>query len=209
VRIRPRAEWGAKPPENVTLADPKKWKGIVVHWFGSPRAVRRPDQVAGQLRGVQRSHMNGEFSDVAYNFGVDQWGRVWELRGLRRRTGANGTTRANREMCAVVVMIGAGDKPTPTALASLRALIGWLRTNGVGRQVVPHGSITGSECPGPHLRQWIGARAYEPARPVRKPVRADPLAEAERLIVESAAYKRRHPRIVRALERLRAFRRGK
>lgn len=210
MKIHTRQEWGAAPPENVTLANPKKWKGVVVHWFGSPRAVRRPDQVAGQLRGVQRAHQNGEFSDIAYNFAVDQWGRVWELRGLNRQTGANGTSQSNRDFCSVVVMIGKGDKPTPTALAALRATIIWLRSQGVGRVVRTHGSITGSECPGPHISEWIQRRAFETTRvAVRTRPAREPLDEVIELLEESAARKRGHRRIVEALRRLRAIRRGR
>ena len=207
MNIRSRADWGARQPESVTLSDPKNLKGVVVHWFGSPKAVKRPEDVPAQLRGVQRAHQAGEFNDIAYNHGIDQWGRVWELRGFHRQTGANGNGQVNRDYAAVVVMIGEGDKPTATALASLRALIAEWRKQGAGREVRPHGSITGSECPGPHIRNWIQSKQYE-SRPPARPA-PEPLDVVEELLRTSNDYKRGNRKVVEALKRLRAWRKDR
>jgi len=178
MKIRSRAEWGAAAPKRVSESTPSSWEGFVLHWFGSPRAVRWRVRVAAQLRSVQRGHLQHpteNYSDIAYSFAVDPWGDVWELRGWNRKAGANGNADANRRYGAIVAMIGEGDKPTPAQLASIAALIAEGRRRGVGSGVKPHGAITGSACPGPELRAWIARRGY--VRPTgQAPKPAPPLA---------------------------------
>lgn len=158
-----RAQWGARPAESVTPVDPSSLKGVTVHWYGSPRAVASEAEVPAQLRGVQRAHQMGEFNDIAYNFVVSPWGRIYEGRGFRRQTGANGTTFANQNYAAVVVAIGSGDRASAAAKAAVARVIAAYRALGTGRDVKPHGYWTGSTCPGPDLRAWIAARGFENA----------------------------------------------
>lgn len=156
-RIIPRREWGAAPAESVTPSDPAKLRGGVLHWFGKPRARARHADCPAQLRAVQRAHMEGEFSDIAYNHGVCQHGAIYTLRGFKRRTGANGTPETNRTRYAVVVMIGEGDHPTPRALSATKWLLGEWTRRGAKPSVWPHARITGSECPGRDLKRWLAA----------------------------------------------------
>jgi hypothetical protein len=165
--IHSRADWGARPPESTTPWTLADLDGVCVHWFGSPTAVARPDQVPAQLRGVQAGHMApgglgvpSGGSDIAYNFGVDQFGEAWTLRGWNVKTGANGAGGQNSTHIAFVVMIGKGDKPTDKALATLGELIREAHARGVAPTVVGHGAFTGSECPGPDLRAWIARRGW-------------------------------------------------
>ncbi|MCR4340944.1 MAG: peptidoglycan recognition protein family protein [Gemmatimonadaceae bacterium] len=174
--IVPRSKWGAKPARSRTARDPKALKGVVVHWFGSPRGAKVHDGCPGILRSVQSAHMRGEYTDIAYNHAVCPHGTVYELRGFGVQSGANGTRRANREYAAVVVMIGRGDPFTARARTSLRRTIADWRRHGAGRMVVPHGAITGSECPGEEIRAWLDARLYDqpkPKKPKPGPVRVD------------------------------------
>ena len=171
MEIKPRSAWGAKPAESITPWNTAKLRGVAVHWFGIPDAVLKPADVAGQLRGVQASHQAGEFNDIAYNFGVDPFGDAWELRGWDRQTGANGTTAANTQYLAIVVMIGKGDRPSSATLATLGRLIREGQTaHGIGGEVVPHHLFTGTECPGLDVRKWIAeegwkTQAVRPSRP--------------------------------------------
>ncbi len=158
-----RAQWGARPAESVTPIDPARLAGVTVHWYGSPTAVAREADVPAQLRAVQRAHQLGEFNDIAYNFVVSPWGRIYEGRGFRRQTGANGTTFANRNYAAVVVAIGSGDRASAAAKAAVARVVAGYRALGCGRDVKPHGYWTGSTCPGPDLRAWIAARGFENA----------------------------------------------
>jgi len=152
-----RKEWGALPPRAPrTRSDPAKLKGVVVHWFGSPKAARTHRGCAALLRSVQKNHMKGEFIDIAYSMAVCPHGKIYRARGFRYRTGANGTAKTNIDYGSVVWMGGVGDTaPTPEAKKSIRRVIDEFRRLGAGKAVRTHGSITGSECPGPHLTKWV------------------------------------------------------
>lgn len=184
--IIPRSGWGAVPARSWTARDPRTLKGVCVHWFGSPRAAKVHDGCPGLLRSVQRFHMAGEYNDIAYSHAVCPHGKVYELRGFGVQAGANGTARANREYAAVVVMMGRGDRFTAQAKASLRRVIADWRQHGAGREVVPHGRFTGSECPGPEVRGWIDARLYDPPR-AKKPKPTSSTGGVVRLDVEGPA----------------------
>lgn len=168
--IVPRDGWGALPAERFTTWQPRGLRGVVVHWFGIPKAAKDHTGCPSLLRSVQRSHQAGEFSDIAYNHGVCPHGVVYELRGFSRQTGANGNADANAAYAAVVYMAGEGDTPTEVGKQSLRWIIKEWRSRGVGPAVLPHGEITGSKCPGPDLALWIERGGHElPAIPVEDP----------------------------------------
>lgn len=164
MRIIPRREWGARPAKSVTPQRPDRLRGIVVHWFGSPTSKKRHKDCPRQLQAVQRTHMMNKdegYVDIAYNFAVCPHGAVYELRGWNRRSGANGTSQANKEFLAIVVMAGTGDPFPIEARVSLRQLI-WRAwdVKKVGKIVKRHGSITGSSCPGPIIGKWVNDKRY-------------------------------------------------
>jgi hypothetical protein len=167
--IHSRADWGAKPAESVTSRLPSSFKGIVVHWFGSPVAAKTHAGCPKLLRSVQAGHQAGEYNDIAYNLAVCPHGHCYELRGIRRQGGANGNTRTNQDFIAIVYMAGVGDPLTEPAEKALRELIHWAWGKGVGKIVKTHGSITGSACPGPPLTKWVKDKEYIVATPVKKP----------------------------------------
>lgn len=160
-----RREWLALPPESVTPQDPASLEGVVVHWWGDPAAPQRHQDCPKVLRGVQRAHLAGEFNDLAYGMLVCQHGVVYEGRGFDVQTGANGNRDANRRYGSVCAMIGEGDKPTSELLRELKMTIGEFRRRGAGLKVIPHGLITGSACPGPHIRIWIAEHGFEGESP--------------------------------------------
>lgn len=174
-----RTGWGAQPPKSRT-----PWpngvaalEGICQHWFGTPKAASSHDGCAALLRSVQRSHMapgglgvpTGG-SDIAYNLAVCPHGIIYSLRGWDIQTGANGTMQANRTLLAVVYMAGTGDPLTAKGRDSLIALYQEAFRKGIGVKAVGHGSISGSECPGPQLRNFLASGVWRPA-PVRPKVR--------------------------------------
>lgn len=162
MQIEGRDAWGAKPPESVTPWDPSKLEGICQHWFGSPKAAATHAGCDDLLRSVQRTHQAGEYSDIAYNFGVCPHGVAYELRGWNVQTGANGTTEANRNFIAFVYMAGTGDPLTVKGKAALEALYAEAFKRGVGVKAITHGSITGSACPGPAVKAWLASGAWKP-----------------------------------------------
>jgi hypothetical protein len=199
-------------PNSVHIRPISSLDGVAVHWFASPKGARKHADCPGLLRSVQRAHMAGEYSDIAYGHAVCNHGTVYELRGFSRTVGANGERYPgdkfpwNNKYGAVVVMIGTGQKPSKQALVSLRRILAEYPRRGAGLRVITHGSITGSACPGPELTRWVRKRMFANPEPV---IVNTPLEEAIALITASAAYRNRHPRIVKALAKLKALRKKK
>ena len=175
MKIVSRSEWGARPPERVTLRKPSQLKGVVQHWFGIPKAAKNHKDCPALVKSVQAAHQKGEFNDIAYNHLVCLHGVVFEGRGFGIQTGANGNSVVNREYAAVCAMIGKGDKPSGEMLVGLSEIIQEWRAKGAGKAVRTHGSITGSECPGPDLTRWVEAKGYEKHLPKPKPAGDPPL----------------------------------
>jgi hypothetical protein len=165
-----RAGWGAAPPESRTPWNPANLEGICQHWFGSPRAAANHTGCDDLLRSVQRSHMAGEFSDIAYNHGVCPHGSVFELRGWNTQTGANGNQDLNTRFYAIVYMAGVGDPLTPAARTALIALYNEAFRRGVGVKAVGHGAVapSGTDCPGAQLRNFLASGAWRPVPPKPK-----------------------------------------
>jgi hypothetical protein len=163
--IHSRAEWGALEALKVTRRQPSSFKGTVIHWFGTPRAAKTHAGCDDLLRSVQRTHQANKdegYSDIAYNMAVCPHGHCYTLRGLNRQGGANGTTQTNKDYVAFVYMAGVGD-PFPTiAKKAMTELLHWAWDQGVGKQVLTHGSITGSACPGPPVTKWVKEKGYLP-----------------------------------------------
>jgi hypothetical protein len=159
-----RAGWGAARPESRTPWNVAALEGICLHWFGSPRAASSHDKCDDLLRSVQRSHMAGEFSDIAYNHGVCPHGTAFELRGWNTQTGANGNADLNSRFYAIVYMAGVGDGLTLAARKTLIELMGAGFKKGIGVAAVGHGTVAphGTECPGPQLRNFINSGAWRP-----------------------------------------------
>jgi hypothetical protein len=199
-------------PNSVHIRPISSLDGVAVHWFASPKWARKHADCPALLRSVQRAHMAGEYSDIAYGHAVCNHGTVYELRGFSRTVGANGERYPgdkfpwNNKYGAVVVMIGVGQKPSKKALTSLRWILAEYPRRGAGLRVITHGSITGSACPGPELTRWVRKRMFANPEPV---IVNTPLEEAIALITASAAYRNRHPRIVKALAKLKALRKKK
>jgi hypothetical protein len=163
IKIISREEWGAAKPKSRTPRPANQLDGVAIHWFGSPKAASSHEGCAELLRGVQRGHMNHpteKYVDIAYNHAVCPHGFAYELRGFDVQSGANGFGSANRSHAAIVYMAGTGDPFTDEAKPVLAALIREWQKRGAGTDVKPHGFFTGSECPGPQIRDWLDAKGY-------------------------------------------------
>lgn len=161
---RPRRAWTSRPLVNSLRFSRRAVIGVAIHWVGPPvpRRVLAGDEqaVASYLRGVQRFHTSGRgWSDIAYNLAVDSTGRVWNLRGLSRRSAANGDTGPNARYVAVVALVGEGQQITPAMERGLRRAIRRARWRFPMRklQVVSHAQIRPepTACPGPRLRYMV------------------------------------------------------
>jgi hypothetical protein len=110
--------------------------------------------MAARLEGYRRFHVYTRgWSDIAYQVGIDQDGRVWDLRGIGRESAANGDQSVNLTYLACLFLLGPGELPSPALLAAFND---WRRTRVLVKyptatRVVGHRDIrpTGTDCPGP------------------------------------------------------------
>lgn len=165
-----RDDWGAAPatggPGQLT---PSRVEGVVIHWPGSGEtdSFDNDAEVAAALRGWQRFHQKDRgWSDIAYQRAFSQDGDVWELRGLRTQSGANGNADLNERYGAFLLVLVAGEEPSAAMKASVRASITEFRRiyGDDAAKILPHSAVRpdGTDCPGPRTRQAIARGEFEP-----------------------------------------------
>jgi hypothetical protein len=175
--IVPRAEWGARSlnleaPEEFGLFDPQTNPDGVMYYPSDLRGVLNTIVVhhsavphAGPNE-IQSLHMDGRgFADVAYHFLIDSAGTIYEGREI----GIRGAHVEGFNTGSVgVVWLGNfnEEQPSKAQLASLRALVDYLRyTYGIrylaGHKDYPGQSPDGTECPGDNLYRLLPNLARE------------------------------------------------
>lgn len=163
-----RREWNAaKPKRTPHVIKASNRKGVVLHWNGPPlkldpsasrtALIHRETAV---VKAIQRFHQGSHnWSDSAYSFMVGQSGTVFEVRGDEWDQFANGSDSvgpndgADRDFYTIMVMIGEGEKPTPAAENSVKAVVAHLRGLGAGNRVLPHNAFKRKTCPGVELTE--------------------------------------------------------
>lgn len=165
-----RADWGAAPaksgPGELT---PSRVDGVVIHWPGSGEtdSFDNDAEIASALRGWQRFHQQDRgWSDIAYQRAFSQDGDVWELRGLRNQSGANGNNDLNERYGAFLLILVADEEPSAAMKASVRASIAEFRRiyGDDAALILPHSKVRpdGTDCPGDDARAAIARGDFEP-----------------------------------------------
>lgn len=126
--IHPRSDWAQSDPTRpLELEEAVKY--LVLHHSADTNSYGA-DAVPGLIRKWADVHRT-EYSwpDLAYNFVVDRFGGVWEGRagsigGPVRGDGSMGDIGFSQS----ILLLGdhRGDPPSPEAMASLAALVGWM-----------------------------------------------------------------------------------
>lgn len=150
-----RAEWGARPARGGigTIAP----DGITVHYNGPAFGGFPWDhgRCAQLVRGTQAFHLDGRgWADIAYTACVCPHGFVFEGRGTRQRTAAQGTNDGNRRSLALMFLAGEGEPATDEA----RAVAIWW-ANEIARTPLrwAHRDWHSTACPGDPLAFWKAA----------------------------------------------------
>jgi GH25 family lysozyme M1 (1,4-beta-N-acetylmuramidase) len=139
--------------------------GFTVHWPGEPGAIGTDrDPIRHLLQAYWTYHTTPEpaghgWADIAYQAAVDQAGRVWDLRGVDRRSAANGDETVNTAWGALLLMVGSGEEPSQAMVTAVRD---WRRTRWLARypkavHVVGHKDVRPdpTECPGPAVYAMV------------------------------------------------------
>lgn len=160
-----RRQWGARRrrhhPGRLVAA---QVDGIALHWPATPTPLRTVPDVMAALRGWQNLHMDTRgWSDIAYEEAFDQDGNVYVLRGLKNRSAANGTTTTNGTHGALLLVLAIGERPSDKMIDAVRSRIRRHRELFPGsRQVVGHGDLKSTTCPGPIVAAMIDDGRFEP-----------------------------------------------
>ncbi|WP_103500331.1 MULTISPECIES: LysM peptidoglycan-binding domain-containing protein [Streptomyces] len=150
-----RAQWGARARRssntNITPAN----GGVTVHHVGGSRVARGSHaDCAAQVRGIQNYHMDSNgWTDVAYSHLTCVHGYVFEGRGERQRTAANGTDAGNQNWYAVCALTGGSssnyDAITAQLVDAFHLAIARLRSSGGAAAAINgHRNHRATECPG-------------------------------------------------------------
>lgn len=163
----PRSTWTDRPSTGPTHLDAAGLLGTALHYPGmGNRRLFAQEDVARALRGWQDYHMDDRgWSDIAYQVAVDQAGRVWTLRGLTTRSGANGDAEVNLEYGAILLVVGDDEPPTGALINSTRQVIAdFRRLYPKATAIKPHSAVrpTGTSCPGDQVRVLIVAGRFTP-----------------------------------------------
>ncbi|MGW3400304.1 peptidoglycan-binding protein [Streptomyces zhihengii] len=145
-------------------------KGVKVHYTGSAVATKLATDHDGCIalwKDIRRSHLANKaenYSDVAYNYAACPHGYLMEGRGLKKRTGANGSQSLNQAHYAILGLVGSSGltQPSDAMLGAIRDGIDLLRKNGAGSEIKGHRDGYATACPGDPLYAWVQKGAPRP-----------------------------------------------
>lgn len=177
-----RKEWGARAPRGPHTRLPTA-RGVKVHYEGStvPTGLLTDHtKCVTTVRQIQAFHMDANgWNDIAYNLLVCCHGYVFEGRGARILSAANGPglNSGHYAVCALLGVKGL-TSPTPEMLHGILDAIAYLRARGAGHEIKGHRDGYATSCPGPVLYAWIrkgcpapaGGRDDTPTTPITKPL---------------------------------------
>ena len=180
--VLPRSSWGARPPTKPPTYTADLKVAIVHHTVtGNTYSAA---QVPAMLRSIQAYHQDARgYGDIAYNFVVDRFGRIWEGRaGGIDKVVLGGHSQGFNTGAVGVVMLGdfTSTVPTSAAVESVARIIAWkLAFHRVDpastvpfisagsakypagtvvrlRRVIGHRDVQATSCPGGQLYSRLG-----------------------------------------------------
>lgn len=142
-------------------------KGVKVHYEGTTVNCDSHEDCVVLVKAIRKAHLANveeNYSDIAYNLLVCRHGHVFEGRGKRKRTGANGNQSLNQAHYAVCALLGSkGDTdPTEEMVEALKDAIAYLRSNGAGKEIKGHRDGHATACPGEPLYKLVKGKKLEP-----------------------------------------------
>lgn len=155
MRFVSRTQWGARAPRSKSRIG--SVYGVTVHWNGPGLGAGGHDTCAGEVRAIQKHHMDDEgWADIGYNALACRHGYVFEGRGLGVLGAHAGESSigGNAHWYGLQAMVGTGDHTTRELYQALKDAIGWFRRGGAGGKVNGHRDHHPTECPGGELYRW-------------------------------------------------------
>jgi len=156
-----RAAWGAQPPKRVGPKLVNVPNGVVHHIGGGDPY---PSNVVATLQQIQSMEQHGAYVDIAYNWGVDKDGNLWELRGDVEDGATLGYAGTSFSVLAICNAVAPNFVATPALIAGIAACFRNAQARGVlaatptidGHHAFDaHVTQSPTECPGPPLMAEI------------------------------------------------------
>ncbi len=135
---------------------PHTISGLMLHHTAAP--VVPAAEAPGRWRSHARSHRDAGFTDIAYHWGVDTGGNVYQLRDERQA----GETFTDYDPAGWFLVVCEGNfqeaEPTAAMLAAVAdVLAAGAHRHGVApATLVGHRDVAATACPGDHLQARLG-----------------------------------------------------
>jgi len=158
-------------------------KGVKIHYEGTKVSCKEHSDCVALVKAIRKSHLANtkeNYSDIAYNLLVCQHGHVFEGRGKRKRTGANGDQTLNKAHYAIMGLLGSSGDTVPSGamISGIKDAVAYMRGYGAGKEIKGHRDGHATACPGEPLYALVKAGKLEPDAPApakpAKPVEAKP-----------------------------------
>lgn len=157
----------AAPPQETA-------RGVKIHYEGTRVSCNDHADCVSLVKAIRKSHLahpTENYSDIAYNLIVCRHGYVFEGRGKRKRTGANGNQTLNQAHYAVMALLGSSGDTSPTGemIQGIKEAIRYLREHGAGKEIKGHRDGYATACPGDALYALVKSGKLEPNAKEAKP----------------------------------------
>lgn len=156
MQFHPRADWGAREPDDRNSIG--EVYGCSIHWHGPGLGAYTHGECAGIVRSMQDYHMDQlGWDDLGYSLVACRHGHVYEGRGLGVQGAHAGESDigGNEHWYGVQAMVGEGDDIPATLLQGLQDAINYCRQQGgAGNRVNGHRDHHATQCPGDELYEW-------------------------------------------------------
>lgn len=164
----PRSAWTTtvRPAARLAPLVASEVRGLAIHYTGSATPLGQTatlEQSARRLEAERVDHVTGRgWTDIAYAAAADQAGNLFDCRGARWRSAANGDRAVNGSHGAITWLGGVGDEPTAAAVAAIRwwREHEWLPLFPHATAVVGHRDLHSTACPGDPMYGLILAGAF-------------------------------------------------
>jgi hypothetical protein len=134
---------------------------VTIHYQGLGRPPA-PHLRRAWIRGMHRDYLRNRGYSLGYNAVVFEDGEVWEIRGTRFRSAANGAAATNRDSVALLVVVPDGGPATRHQVEAVRKVVASVAIHRPGVKVNGHKDRRATSCPGPGLYQQVRDGTFYP-----------------------------------------------
>ncbi len=184
-----RFSWDARAAKRAYNLPVYPVKEVYIH-----HSVTGSSKEESTWRNIQTYHMvQRNWTDIAYNFGVGQSGKILEGRGWRRQGGATGAKKDRHSLS--ICAIGNFEKIKPTQ-KMLDAIVHWIQIGIERGSIVPdvkilaHKDVQATLCCGKHLYaklDYIRESLATPEKETSIDTTLSKLNQAQKLINQAIA----------------------